>query len=101
MELPEQERIRRQKVEDLRKMGIEPFPPELFEVNANASDILDNYERDKLNYKDISIAGRIMKFRIMGNAAFAELQDARGRIQIYVKRDEICPGEDKSLYNVV
>jgi len=101
MELPEQERIRRQKVEDLRKMDIEPFPPELFEVNANASDILDNYERDKLNYKDISIAGRIMKFRIMGNAAFAELQDARGRIQIYVKRDEICPGEDKSLYNVV
>ena len=101
MELSEQEIIRRLKVEDLRKIGIEPFPPELFEVNANSADILENYERDKLNYKDISIAGRIMKFRIMGNAAFAELQDAKGRIQIYVKRDEVCPGEDKTLYNTV
>jgi lysyl-tRNA synthetase class 2 len=101
MELTEQERIRHQKVEELRKLAIEPFPPELFEVNANTIDILENYERDKLNYKDISIAGRIMVFRIMGNAAFAEIQDARGRIQIYVKRDEICPGEDKTLYNTV
>ncbi|HXB13098.1 MAG TPA: OB-fold nucleic acid binding domain-containing protein, partial [Bacteroidia bacterium] len=101
MELTEQERIRHQKVEELRKLGIEPFPPELFEVNANTLEILENYERDKLNYKDISIAGRIMVFRIMGNAAFAEIQDARGRIQIYVKRDEICPGEDKTLYNTV
>jgi lysyl-tRNA synthetase class 2 len=101
MELPEQERIRRQKLDELRKLGIDPFPPERFDVNANAADIMENYERDKLNYKDISIAGRIMIFRIMGNAAFAELQDARGRIQIYVKRDEICPGEDKTLYNTV
>jgi lysyl-tRNA synthetase class 2 len=101
MELPEQERIRRQKLDELRKLGIDPYPPERFEVNANAADIHENYERDKLNYKDISIAGRIMIFRIMGNAAFAELQDASGRIQIYVKRDEICPGEDKALYNTV
>ena len=101
MELTEQEQIRRNKLDELRKHGIDPFPPELFEINANSADILANYERDKLNYKNISLAGRIMIFRIMGNAAFAELQDAHGRIQIYVKRDEICPGEDKTLYNSV
>lgn len=101
MELTEQERFRHQKLDELRKLGIEPYPAELFEVNANSADILENYERNKLDYKNISIAGRIMIFRIMGNAAFAEIQDARGRIQIYVKRDEICPGEDKTLYNTV
>jgi lysyl-tRNA synthetase class 2 len=101
MELSEQEQVRRGKLDELRKLGIDPFPPELFEVNANAADILANYERDKGNYQDISLAGRIMKFRIMGNAAFAELQDSTGRVQIYVKRDEICPGEDKTLYNTV
>jgi lysyl-tRNA synthetase class 2 len=101
MELNEQERIRRQKLDELRKLGIDPFPPELFEVNVNTADIHANYERDKLSYKDVSIAGRIMIFRIMGNAAFAEIQDEKGRIQIYVKRDEICPGEDKTLYNTV
>lgn len=101
MELPEQEQIRRNKLAELRKAGIDPFPPEQFEVNVTTADILANYERDKLNYKDISIAGRIMVFRIMGNAAFAEIQDSQGRIQIYVKRDEICPGEDKTLYNTV
>ncbi len=101
MELSEQELVRRNKLEELRKAGINPYPAELFEVNANTADILANYERDKLNYKDISIAGRIMVFRIMGNAAFAEIQDSLGRIQIYVKRDEICPGEDKTLYNTV
>ncbi len=101
MELSEQELVRRNKLEELRKAGIDPYPAELFEVNANTADILANYERDKLNYKDISIAGRIMVFRIMGNAAFAEIQDSLGRIQIYVKRDEICPGEDKTLYNTV
>src|SRR6185437_4053482 len=101
MELSEQEQIRRNKLDELRKLGIDPFPPELFEVNANTADILKNYTPESTNYKDISIAGRLMKFRIMGNAAFAELQDAHGRIQIYVKRDEICPGEDKTLYNTV
>jgi lysyl-tRNA synthetase class 2 len=101
MELSEQEQIRRQKLEEIKKLGIEPYPAELFEVNANSADILDNYERDKLNYKNISMAGRIMSLRQMGNAAFAEIQDARGRIQIYVKRDEICPGEDKTMFNSV
>src|SRR3984957_11338652 len=101
MELTEQERFRHQKLDELRKLGIEPYPAELFEVNANSADILENYERNKLDYKNISIAGRIMIFRIMGNAAFAEIQDARGRIQIYVKRDEICPGEDKTMFNSI
>jgi len=101
MELSEQEQIRRQKLEEIKKLGIEPYPAELFEVNANSADILENYERDKLNYKNISMAGRIMSLRQMGNAAFAEIQDARGRIQIYVKRDEICPGEDKTMFNSV
>ena len=101
MELSEQEQVRRNKLEEIKKLGIEPYPAALFEVNANSADILEHYERDKLNYKNISMAGRIMSLRQMGNAAFAEIQDGRGRIQIYVKRDEICPGEDKTLFNSV
>ncbi len=101
MELSEQELVRRNKLEEIKKLGIEPYPAALFEVNANSADILEHYERDKLNYKNISMAGRIMSLRQMGNAAFAEIQDARGRMQIYVKRDEICPGEDKTLFNSV
>jgi lysyl-tRNA synthetase, class II len=101
MQLSEQEVIRRQSKEELEKLGINPYPAELFEVNASSADILQNYDRNKLDYKSISIAGRIMSRRIMGNASFAELQDEKGRIQIYVRRDDICPGEDKSLYNTV
>jgi lysyl-tRNA synthetase class 2 len=101
MQLSEQEIIRRQKAEDLRKLGINPYPAELFEVNASASEILQNYERQKSDYRDISIAGRVMNIRVMGNASFAELQDETGRIQIYVRRDDICPTEDKTLYNTV
>jgi lysyl-tRNA synthetase class 2 len=101
MELSEQEQVRRNKLEEIKKLGVEPYPAALFEVNANSADILENYERNKLDYKNISIAGRIMVLRQMGNAAFAEIQDARGRIQIYVKRDEICPGEDKTLFNSI
>jgi lysyl-tRNA synthetase class 2 len=101
MSLSEQEIIRRKSKEELEKLGINPYPAELFEVNASSKEILENYERLKSDYRDISIAGRIMSRRIMGNAAFAELQDATGRIQIYVRRDDICPGEDKTLYNTV
>jgi lysyl-tRNA synthetase class 2 len=101
MSLSEQEIIRRQSKEELEKLGINPYPAELFEVNATSKDILENYERNKLDYKNISIAGRIMSRRIMGSAAFAELQDEAGRIQIYIKRDDICTGEDKTLYNTV
>ena len=100
-ELSEQEIIRRNSLQEIINLGINPYPAEAFEVNTHASDIYENYERDKLSYKNISIAGRIMSRRIMGNASFAELQDNTGRIQIYIKRDEICPDEDKTLYNIV
>ncbi|MBL7912365.1 MAG: lysine--tRNA ligase [Bacteroidia bacterium] len=99
--LSEQELQRRQKLTDLRALGIDPYPAEEFKVNVNALDIKDNYDRDKLNYKDISIAGRIMSVRDMGKACFAVIQDATGRIQLYVRKDDICPGEDKTLYDVV
>lgn len=101
MPLSEQEIIRRQSKEELEKLGIDPYPAELFEVNASAHEILLNYERHKSDYRQISIAGRMMSRRIMGSAAFAELQDDTGRIQIYVRRDDICPGDDKTLYNTV
>jgi lysyl-tRNA synthetase class 2 len=100
-QLSEQELLRRQKLNDLRAMGIDPYPADEFVTNATASDIKENYERDKLNYKDISIAGRIMSIRDMGKACFAVIQDATGTVQIYVRRDDICPGEDKSLYDAV
>lgn len=82
-------------------MGTNPYPSELFEVNVTTKNILANYERTKLDYQNISIAGRLMSRRIMGSASFAEIQDAKGRIQIYLRRDDICPGEDKSLYNTI
>lgn len=101
MSLSEQELIRRQAKEELEKLGIDPYPAELFEVNASAAEIHENYERHKSDYRQISIAGRIMTRRIMGSASFAELQDETGRIQIYFRRDDLCPTEDKTLYNVV
>lgn len=101
MQLSEQEIIRRKEREELIAMGINPYPSETFPVDVNASEIFKNYEKRKLDYKNISLAGRIMSKRIMGNASFAELQDATGRIQIYVRRDDICEGEDKTLYNNV
>ncbi len=99
MHLSEQELLRRKDREELIGMGIDPYPAALFNVNVMAKDIHENYERHKTDYKDISIAGRIMTKRIMGSASFAEIQDSTGRIQIYVRRDDICPEEDKSLYN--
>jgi lysyl-tRNA synthetase class 2 len=101
MQLSEQEIIRRKSLEEFEKLGINPYPAELFDVNASATEILENYERHKSDYRQISIAGRIMSRRIMGNASFAELQDETGRIQIYIRRDDICPTDDKNLYNIV
>ena len=101
MELNDQEILRRQSLEELYKLGFNPYPADKFEINTNAKDIHTNYERDKLSYKNISIAGRIMSRRIMGNASFVELQDSTGRIQVYFKRDDLCLGEDKTLYNTV
>lgn len=99
--LSEQELLRRQKLGEIRALGIDPYPAEEFKVNANAADIKENYERDKLNYKDISIAGRLMSIRDMGKACFGVIQDVSGRLQIYVRKDDICPGEDKTLYDTV
>ena len=101
MILSEQELLRRQKREDLIKLGIDPYPAEMFDVNVTAKDIIKNYENNKLDYEAISIAGRLMSFRIMGSASFAELQDSTGRIQVYFRRDDLCPVEDKTLYNTV
>ncbi len=101
-ELSEQEVIRRGKLEDIKKMGIDPYPAALYEVNANAKDILENFTPEKAEaYKNISIAGRIMSIRDMGKACFVSLQDATGRIQLYVRRDDICAGEDKSTFDVL
>lgn len=101
MQLSEQEIVRRQSLAELIKLGVDPYPAELFDVNASAQEILENYERHKSDYRQISIAGRIMSRRVMGNASFAELQDETGRIQVYFRRDDLCPGEDKTLYNVI
>jgi len=102
MHLSEQEIIRRQAKEQLEQLGINPYPSELYQVTHHAIDIKENFTEEKVDeYKEVSLAGRIMSRRIMGSASFAELQDASGRIQIYVRRDEICPGEDKTMYNTV
>jgi len=100
-ELSEQEQIRRNSLQELQAMGIDPYPAETYNVNVTTSEILENFPKDEKSFQDISIAGRIMGRRIMGAAAFVELQDYSGKIQLYFKRDEICPGEDKSLYNIV
>jgi lysyl-tRNA synthetase class 2 len=99
--LSEQEQQRRESMQELMRLGIDPFPAATFEINATAKDILANFEKNPTAYQQISIAGRIMSRRIMGNASFVELQDASDRIQLYVKRDDICPDEDKTLYNTV
>jgi lysyl-tRNA synthetase class 2 len=101
IQLSEQELLRRQKLNELKALGIDAYPAEEFKVNASAADIRKNYDRDKLNYKDISIAGRLMSVRDMGKACFAVIQDASARLQLYVRKDDICPGEDKSLYDTV
>ena len=101
MLLSEQEQIRRSSLDELRKLGINPYPAAEYKTNVFAQDILDNYTPEKNNFQDVCLAGRIMSRRIMGNASFAELMDSSGRIQIYFRRDDICPGEDKTMYNTV
>jgi len=100
-ELNEQELARRNSLAEMRKLGIEPYPAAEYPVNVTAKEILEKYSSEAENYQDVSIAGRIMSRRIMGSASFMELMDATGRIQIYVKRDDLCPGEDKTMYNTV
>ncbi len=98
-ELSEQEIIRRQSLNELRNSGIEPYPAALYEVNAYSTDIKETFNDEEK--RPVSMAGRIMNRRIMGKASFIELQDSKGRIQVYITRDDICPGEDKELYNTV
>ena len=100
-ELSEQEIVRRESLQKLLELGINPYPSELFDVNVSSTEIKKNYNSDKLGYKNIQIAGRLMSRRVMGKASFAELQDSTGRIQLYFNRDEICPDEDKTMYNTV
>ncbi|WP_339665507.1 lysine--tRNA ligase [Maribacter arcticus] len=97
MQLSEQELIRREKLEKLRALGINPYPAALYPLNATSASIKSNYEEGK----QVIVAGRLMSRRIQGKASFAELQDSSGRIQVYFNRDEICTGEDKTLYNEV
>ncbi len=99
--LSEQEQIRRESVDELRKLGIDPYPAAEYPVNILSQEILDNFGSGDDKYNDVCLAGRIMSRRIMGNASFAELMDSSGRIQIYVRRDDICPDEDKTMYNTV
>ena len=101
MNLSEQEQIRRASVDELRKLGINPYPAAEYKTNAFAQDIQDNYSPEKNNFQEVCLAGRMMGRRIMGNASFAELMDSSGRIQIYFRRDDICPGDDKTMYNTV
>jgi len=99
--LTEQEQIRRNSLEEIRKLGIDPYPAEGYEINTSSKEILNNYDPDKENFQDVSLAGRIMSRRIMGNASFMEIQDSAGKIQVYFRRDTICPDEDKTQYNTL
>jgi lysyl-tRNA synthetase class 2 len=100
--LSEQEQLRREKLAELIMMGIEPYPAPLYPVNAYSTEIKKNYsEESKEEFADVCLAGRIMSVRDMGKANFCVIQDSHGRIQLYIKRDEICPGDDKTLYDIV
>jgi lysyl-tRNA synthetase, class II len=99
--LSEQEIVRIQKKEELEALGINPYPAATFATNTSTQDILVHYPANPARYQQVALAGRLMSRRIMGSASFAELQDAAGRIQLYIHRDTLCPGEDKTFYNTV
>ena len=98
--MSEQEIVRRNSLDELRNMGIEPYPAAEYVVTGHTDEIKENF-RDDAPQREVSIAGRIMSRRIMGKASFMELQDSKGRIQVYISRDDLCPGDNKDLYNVV
>ena len=100
LELSEQEIIRRNSLNELRAMGIEPYPAAEYVTNAFSTDIKEEFKEED-EPRQVSVAGRIMSRRVMGKASFIELQDAKGRIQVYITRDDICPGENKDLYTTV
>lgn len=100
LELSEQEIIRRGSLDEMRRLGIDPYPAALYPVDAYTTEIKETFKDDE-PAREVCVAGRIMSRRIMGKASFMELQDSKGRIQVYISRDDLCPGEDKDLYNVV
>ena len=99
LELSEQEIVRRQSLQELRNMGIDPYPAAEFPTNAFSTDIKSEFKEDEK--REVVIAGRLMGRRVMGKASFAEIQDSKGRIQVYITRDDLCPGENKDIYNVL
>ena len=101
IDLSEQEIIRRKSLEELRKLGIEPYPQAMYNVDTTTQDIREKFDPEKGNFQKVCLAGRIMSRRIMGKASFIELMDEKGRIQAYFNRDEICTGDDKTMYNTV
>ena len=101
LELSEQEICRRASLDALRQMGIDPYPAAEYPVNAYAGEIKEHFQEDAPQPREVCVAGRMMSRRIMGKASFAELLDSQGRIQIYITRDDLCPDENKDLYNVV
>ena len=101
MSLSEQEEQRRKSREEIIDLGIDPYPSETFDINTNSQEIKDDFDEKKKNFQDVSISGRIMSRRVMGSASFAEIQDSKGKIQIYVRRDDICERDDKTLYNTI
>src|ERR1041385_4329867 len=102
-QLSEHEILRRQALQQLIELGIDPYPAEGFEVSSYSKNIIEQFEKDAQSFegKTISVAGRIMSKRIMGGASFCSVQDSAGRIQLYLKKDDLCSGEDKSLYETV
>ncbi|MBR6041060.1 MAG: lysine--tRNA ligase [Paludibacteraceae bacterium] len=100
LDLSEQEILRRESLKELRAMGIEPYPAAEYVVTGYSTDLKNNF-KDDAPQQEVSIAGRLMTRRVMGKASFAEIQDSKGRIQVYISRDDLCPGENKDMYNTV
>ncbi|MBN2742432.1 MAG: lysine--tRNA ligase [Marinilabiliaceae bacterium] len=101
LDLSEQELIRRESLKEMQKLGINPFPAHLYPVSHYTQEIKDGFETNPDAYQEVCLAGRIMSRRIMGNASFAEIKDMQGRLQVYFRRDDLCPGDDKTMYNTV
>lgn len=102
MELNEQQQLRRDALKELESLGINPYPADLYDITHHSTELKEKFtEENAADYKEVSIAGRLMSKRIMGKASFAVIQDSQGKIQAYINRDEICPGEDKTMYNTV
>ena len=95
----EQEIVRRESLQELKALGVDPYPAEMFEVNTTSKNIKENYKEG--DFLEVVLAGRLMSRRIMGKASFAEIQDREGRIQVYINRDEICQEDDKTMYNTI